>query len=374
MFNSPEEMHADIAERAPAGLLQLDADGVIQWANLAELELLGYARDECVGKNVASFYADESEGVKVLERLARGETLRDYRTKLRARDGSLKSVTITSNSDVENGRLLRARLLTHNDSGNRPVEEETLRMNQELERRVKQRTEQWAATNQELESFTYSVSHDLRAPLRALRGFTQVLLEAHASQLDSRGQDFLRRTSAASLQMERIIEDLLKLAQVSRADFLAEDVNLSSLARNIAANLTNSDSTRCVEFVIAPECSAHGDSRLLRMALDNLLSNAWKFSAKRVQGRIEFGRIESPEPTFFVRDNGAGFDMAYARKLFGVFQRLHAASEFPGTGVGLATVQRIMTRHGGRAWATGEVNQGATFYFTVPGTRSAPSP
>jgi light-regulated signal transduction histidine kinase (bacteriophytochrome) len=110
------------------------------------------------------------------------------------------------------------------------------------------------------------------------------------------------------------------------------------------------------------------------MALDNLLSNAWKFSAKRVQGRIEFGRIESPEPTFFVRDNGAGFDMAYARKLFGVFQRLHAASEFPGTGVGLATVQRIMTRHGGRAWATGEVNQGATFYFTVPGTRSAPSP
>jgi light-regulated signal transduction histidine kinase (bacteriophytochrome) len=212
-----------------------------------------------------------------------------------------------------------------------------------------------------------------------LRGFTEVLLEVHAAQLDSRGQDFLRRACAASFQMERLIEDLLKLAQVARADLQVEEVNLSSMASDIAADLANSDSSRTAQFVIAPECSGRGDARLVRLALDNLLRNSWKFSSKRADARIEFGRTDGQEPTFFVRDNGAGFNMAYSKRLFGVFQRLHAASEFPGTGVGLATVQRIITRHGGRAWAEGAVNQGATFYFTLPCTNGetkipAPTP
>jgi len=363
-----EKILADIAEKAPVGLFQVGGDGIIQWANQAELQLLGYARQEYVGKKAAEFYADESEGANVMSRLARGETLHDYRTNLRTRDGSFRNVLIHSSADMKEGRLLRARLLTQDITGQRQAEEEVHRLNQELELRVQQRTAQLEAANKEMESFSYSVSHDLRAPLRSLRGFTEVLLEVHAAQLDSRGQDFLRRACAASFQMERLIEDLLKLAQVARADLQVEEVNLSSLAGDIASELAHSDSSRAVQFVIEPECSAQGDPRLVRLALDNLLRNSWKFSGKRADARIEFGRLEGHEPAFFVRDNGAGFDMAYSKRLFGVFQRLHAASEFPGTGVGLATVQRIITRHGGRAWATGAINQGATFYFTLPGT------
>jgi PAS domain S-box-containing protein len=258
--------------------------------------LLGYARQEFVGKKAAEFYADPSEGLNVLARLARGETLRDYRTNLRARDGSLRNVLISSSADIENGRLLRARLLTQDITGHRRAEEEIHRLNLELEQRVQQRTAQLEAANKEMESFSYSVSHDLRAPLRALRGFTEVLLEVHASQLDSRGQDYLRRACAASFQMERLIEDLLKLAQVARADLQVEEVNLSSLAGDIAADLANSDSSRAVQFVIAPECSARGDPRLVRLALDNLLRNSWKFSGKRADARIEFGGTTARNP------------------------------------------------------------------------------
>jgi signal transduction histidine kinase len=209
----------------------------------------------------------------------------------------------------------------------------------------------------------------LRAPLRALRGFTEALLELHSSQLDSRGQEFLRRACNASNQMDRLIEDLLKLSQVSRGDLQYQEVNLSLLAGEIAGELAASDPTRKVQFLIAPDCAADGDPRLVRLALDNLMRNAWKFSGKRPDARIEFGLTEEPETAFFVRDNGAGFDMAFSKRLFGVFQRLHAASDFPGTGIGLATVQRIIHRHGGRSWAVGVVNQGATFYFTLPGLR-----
>ena len=362
-----DKMLADIAEKAPVGLLQVAADGMIEWANLAELELLGYAHDECVGQEVARFFAEDSCGREVMERLARAETLRSFQTKLRRRDGKPLDILLSSTSDFAEGRFLRARLFTQDVTGQRRVEEEIHRLNQELEQRVQERTAQLEATNKELESFSYSVSHDLRAPLRALRGFTEVLLEGHASQLDSRGQDYLRRACAASVQMEQLIEDLLKLAQVSRAEIQIGETNLSSLVAEILSELASSEPSRTVQFVIAQNCSARGDPRLVRLALDNLLRNAWKFSGKRLEARIEFGREGGPDSVFFVRDNGAGFDMAYSQKLFGVFQRLHAATEFPGTGLGLATVQRIVNRHGGRAWATGAVNQGATFYFTLPG-------
>jgi len=246
------------------------------------------------------------------------------------------------------------------------AEREILCLNTELERRVRERTAQLEATNKELEAFSYSVSHDLRAPLRSIRGFSEVLLERYADKLDARGQEFLRRACQSSEHMDALIENLLKLSRVTRAELQRQPVNLSKLAESIGVELRKAEPERAVELVITPGLCAEGDERLLRIALDNLLRNAWKFTARQPQARIEFGAATEPGATFFVRDNGAGFDMTYAEKLFGVFQRLHSNSDFAGTGVGLATVQRIINRHGGRAWANGIVNQGATFYFTLP--------
>ena len=246
------------------------------------------------------------------------------------------------------------------------AQQEIVRLNTDLERRVRERTAQLEAINKELEAFCYSVSHDLRAPLRSIRGFSEVLLERYAAKLDAKGQEFLRRACQSSLHMDKLIEDLLKLSRVTRADLQRQPVNLSALAESIAAELQKAGAERRAEFVIAPNLEAHGDERLLRVVLDNLLRNAWKFTGKQPKPRIEFGLADEPSPAFFVRDNGAGFDVGYANRLFGVFQRLHSASEFPGTGVGLATVQRIINRHGGKVWATGAVHQGATFYFTLP--------
>jgi PAS domain S-box-containing protein len=249
------------------------------------------------------------------------------------------------------------------------AEQEIARLNAELERRVMERTAQLAATNQELEAFAYSVSHDLRAPLRGIRGFGEVLLEQYAGQLDAQGQDLLRRTCEASARMNELIDDLLKLSRIGRSELRWQPVNLSALAESIAAELRKAEPERAVALAIEPNLRASGDEHLLGIALTNLLDNAWKFTRDRPNARIDFGFMAKPEPVFFVRDNGVGFNMAHANKLFGVFQRLHSADEFPGTGIGLATVQRIIKRHRGRVWAAGAVNQGATFYFTLPEAR-----
>jgi PAS domain S-box-containing protein len=272
----------------------------------------------------------------------------------------------------------------HKDSGGRPIrlagigiditelkqaEGEILRLNAELEARVSRRTAQLEAINKELEAFCYSVSHDLRAPLRSIRGFSEVLLERYADRLDARGQEFLQRSCESSKHMDGLIDDLLRLSRVGRAELAWQPVDLSALAAAVAAELNKAEPKRNVDWVLAPRLQARGDERLLRIVLENLLRNAWKFTSKQSRPRIEFGAIAAPEAAFFVRDNGAGFDMEFAGKLFGVFQRLHSASEFPGTGVGLATVRRIVNRHGGRVWANGAVNQGAVFYFTLPANR-----
>jgi PAS domain S-box-containing protein len=267
------------------------------------------------------------------------------------------------------GKPLRQTGVAIDITARKTAELEISRLNAELERRVRERTAQLEATNQELEAFAYSVSHDLRAPLRSIRGFSDVLLETHAGQLDEQGQALLRRACDSARHMGDLIDDLLKLSRVGRKALQWQQVSLTALAQAAAAELRKADPERAVELVVAPNLRAEGDEHLLGVALGNLLANAWKFTSRRPDARIEFGFMAEPEPAFFVRDNGVGFDMAHADKLFGVFARLHSAEDFPGTGVGLATVQRIIKRHRGRAWATGVVNGGATFYFTLPDSR-----
>jgi light-regulated signal transduction histidine kinase (bacteriophytochrome) len=223
------------------------------------------------------------------------------------------------------------------------------------------------AANKELEAFNFAVSHDLRGPLARINGFSQALLEDSASTLDGQGQDYLQRIIAATQHMAELIDALLALSHAARAALSCQTIDLSALARTVAAELQGREPPRSVTFVIAEGLVANGDARLLADVLENLFSNAWKFTAGHPQACIEFGGMPGPDGSleFFVRDNGVGFDMAYADKLFGAFQRLHRPTEYPGSGVGLATVQRIIQRHGGRIWAEGAIGQGATFYFTL---------
>ncbi len=227
------------------------------------------------------------------------------------------------------------------------------------------------ASNRELEAFSYSVSHDLRAPLRSIDGFSQALLEDYADRLDEPGRAHLARVRAATVRMGGLIDDLLQLSRITRAEMVRETVNLSVLAESVMGDLQRTEPARRVEITVQPGLQAEGDPDLLRIVLVNLLSNAWKFTGRQPAARIELGaRGNGGERAFFVRDNGVGFDMAYAPKLFGAFQRLHAQGEFPGTGIGLATVQRIVNRHGGRVWAEAAVDQGSTFYFALQPGRS----
>jgi two-component system NtrC family sensor kinase len=227
--------------------------------------------------------------------------------------------------------------------------------------------------NDELESFSYSVAHDLRAPLRSIDGFSLALLEECNERLDAEGKQYLHYVRQSTQHMARLIDDLLALSRVTRGALERVQTDISSMASGIAVRLARSSADRKVEFTVADGLVADCDYRLLTIAFENLIGNAWKFTGKRADARIEVGVIEGRPRAYFVRDNGAGFDMAYASKLFGVFQRLHSAAEFEGTGIGLATVQRVVRRHGGRIWAEGAVGCGATFYFTLEGARDAVS-
>ncbi len=235
----------------------------------------------------------------------------------------------------------------------------------EMEQRVYDRTAALNAVNKELEAFSYSVSHDLRAPLRSIDGFSQMLLEDYANHLDADGKDYLSRIRAASQRMGDLIDDLINLSRLSRFEMSYQSVDLTEMALTIIADLQTLNPERQVTVQVADALVAQGDPNLLRVVMDNLLRNAWKYSSKCAHAHIQFGStLYEGHPAFFVRDTGAGFDMAHAGKLFGAFQRLHAATEFEGTGIGLATVQRIIHRHGGRVWAMSKKNEGATFYFT----------
>ncbi|MGH7787172.1 MAG: sensor histidine kinase, partial [Candidatus Binatia bacterium] len=244
----------------------------------------------------------------------------------------------------------------------RHAEAEVRRLNAELERRVAERTAQLEVANQELQAFSHAVSHDLRAPLRRIQGFCRLLQETYAPVLDEEGRHYLDRIHASTQQLEALVHDLLRLSRVARQDMVWRPVDLSGLVREIAAELQRGDPQRRVELRIAPGLVAQGDAALLRIALENLVANAWKFSATRASARIEFGADQTAEgPAYYVRDDGVGFDMAEAERLFVPFSRLHGA-EFEGTGIGLTTVQRIIRRHGGRVWVEAAIDRGATFY------------
>ncbi|MGG6270328.1 GAF domain-containing protein [Leptolyngbya sp. AN03gr2] len=238
---------------------------------------------------------------------------------------------------------------------------------QELNQGLRQAILELTAVNRELEAFSYSVSHDLRAPLRSIDGFSQALLEDCLDQLDTNGQNHLRRIRSATQRMGQLIDDLLSLSRVTRSDINKESVDLSQIASRICTHLQQANPERQIEFEIQTGLNNDGDPQLLHVVLNNLLNNAWKFTAHELVAKIEFGAIagEKGVPVYFVRDNGVGFEMEFVDKLFKPFQRLHRMGEFPGNGIGLATVQRIVHRHGGQTWAEGALNHGATFYFTL---------
>ncbi len=244
----------------------------------------------------------------------------------------------------------------------RRAEEEVIQLNDDLTHTVRQLEE----TNKELEAFSYSVSHDLRSPLRSIDGFSLALLEDYAGKLGDEGRGHLERVRNATQRMSQLIDDLLKLSRMSRMEMRREQVDLTALAGNIAERLSKHHPERAAEFIVAEGLTAFGDERLLMVVLENLIANAWKFSEIRPRSVIEFGSIQrGGEKVFFVKDNGVGFDMTYVNKLFSPFQRLHRESEFSGTGIGLATAKRIINRHGGSIWIEGEVGKGATVYFTL---------
>ena len=340
-------------------IYMLDPNGrVVSWNRGAE-QIKGYSAEEIVGRHFSCFYPPEAVAAgapeHALAMAAEKGRFEEENWRLR-KDGSRfwADVVITAVRDEE-GKLFGFATVTRDLT-------ERKRTNELLRRH----TAQLEAANVELDAFAYSVSHDLRAPLRSIDGFSQALLEDYAGQLDAAGQDYLQRVRAATQRMATLIDDLLDLSRVTRSEMTIAPVDLSELARELATEFTSGDPERHVEIVITPDVAVRADRGLLRVVLQNLMGNAWKFTGKRSDARIEVGVVAADgERAYYVRDNGAGFDMAYASKLFGAFQRLHRVTEFPGTGVGLATVQRIIHRHGGRVWAESAVGRGATFYFTL---------
>jgi PAS domain S-box-containing protein len=358
-----EERYRTVVERAWDGIFRADSEGRYTDVNDSGCRIIGYAREEILGRTLQDLLdpADVEDNPIQYQQLKAGQVVTNER-RLKCKDGTLLSVEICTQM-LPGGELIG---LVRDISVRKQAEAAIQELNAALEQRVKDRTAELEAANKELEAFAYSVSHDLRAPLRGIDGFSQAILEDYQDKLDEAGQDYLNRIRRASQRMAQLIDDILGLSRLTRGELTRETIDLSDLTRHISEELTQSHPARAVEFVIDDDVVGSGDSRLMNAVMENLLRNAWKFTAKTDAARIEFGTVDQDgAQVYFVRDNGVGFDMAYVDKLFGVFQRLHSSTEFEGNGIGLATVQRIIHRHGGRVWADGALGKGATFYFTL---------
>ncbi len=349
---------AAIVDASDDAIIGKSLDGTITSWNDGAHHLFGYTADEIVGKSITLLIPEgrEAEEVAILQTLARGE-VRRFETVRRRKDGRHVEVSVTS-SPVRDpaGRVVGVSKVARDITERRRSEGELARAKEAAE-----------ASNRELEAFSYSVAHDLRAPLRGMNGFAQLLLDDYGTKFDDEGRDWLSEILNNAKKMGSLIDALLSLSRVTRSGIRRVAVDLSKVVRAAANQLSATEPDRSVEWVIEDHLRADFDPNLARALIDNLVGNAWKFTSKRREARIEFGEATNDGArAFYVRDNGAGFDMAYAEKLFAPFQRLHTTQEFDGTGIGLATVQRIVRRHGGRIWAEGTVDRGATFWFSVP--------
>ena len=361
-------------EASPDPLVTIDPKGAITDVNSATERATGYSRAELLGTEFCHYFTEPDTAHTVYEQAFRtGAAVCDNPLELRHRDGHTISVLYNASVYREPSGVLGVLAAARDITAQRAAEAEVQAINAELETRVAQRTAELSRANSTLESFSYSVAHDLRAPLRALSGYSDALLEDYGDRLEETGRGYLGRIEAASEQMASLIDDLLQLSQVSRVEMSLEPVDLSAEAAAIAAALASRDPGRRVRFAIQDGVRVTADRSLIRSVVQNLLENAWKFTARRDGAVIEFASTAAEDGgvCYYVRDNGAGFDPAYAGKLFKPFERLHAVTEFPGTGIGLASVARIVERHGGRVWAQGAVDRGATFYFTLGGAQLA---
>ncbi len=359
-LQASEEQFRSLAVTANDAIISADASGNITYFNPAAERAFGYTAGEVAGKSLTVLMPERFHELhrRGLDRyLSTGVAHvigRTVELAGRKQDGTEFPIELS----------LASWRREHETAFTAVIRDITAR--KQADDDLKRYAAQLEAANAELDAFAYSVSHDLRAPLRSIDGFSLALLEDSGDSLDATGRDHLRRVRAAAQRMALLIDDLLGLSRVTRATLQREPVDLSAMAGAVAAELEHREPGRCVEFAIAPGLAAEGDPRLLRVVLENLIRNAWKYTGRNARARIEFAATEADgSRAYYVRDDGAGFDMTYADKLFGAFQRLHSSDEFEGTGIGLATVQRIVHRHGGRVWAEGAVGRGATFYFTL---------
>jgi PAS domain S-box-containing protein len=362
---------AAIVESSDDAIIGKDMNSNITSWNRGAEELFGYAAGEMVGTSIMRLIpADrQDEERRILEKIKQGERVEHFDTLRQTKDGRLINVSVTV-SPIKDaaGKIIGLAKVARDISEHKAAEKRIRQLNVELEQRVAERTAQLLASNQELEAFSYSVSHDLRAPLRHVMGFMELLQQEAVPPLSQNSLGHLTTISQATKQMADLIEDLLTFSRIAQAAMQKKQVTLAPLMREVLGDFQSETKGRNIAWEVQPLPAVRADRALLRMVLVNLISNAIKFTSTRAEAKIEIGCApgNNNETVIFIRDNGAGFDPRYASKLFGVFQRLHNRDEFEGTGIGLANVQRIIHRHGGRAWAEGVVDGGATFYFSLP--------